>query len=114
MRVACTVAPRFRRIFRGLPRSACVACGDSERAHLEHHHVTPRSHGGSDDETNIITLCWVCHGKAHGTGRNIAAVDIRRLQNEGRARARAAGVHIGRPRKLTPHQRAEAIKPRRG
>ena len=28
---------------------------------------------------------------------------------EGRARAKAAGVHMGRPPKLTPHQRREAI-----
>jgi DNA invertase Pin-like site-specific DNA recombinase len=31
---------------------------------------------------------------------------------EGRSRAKAAGVHMGRPRKLTPFQRAEAVRRR--
>jgi DNA invertase Pin-like site-specific DNA recombinase len=33
---------------------------------------------------------------------------IRARTGEGRARARARGVHMGRPPKLTPHQQAEA------
>jgi DNA invertase Pin-like site-specific DNA recombinase len=34
---------------------------------------------------------------------------IRARTGEGRARAKARGVHMGRPGKLTPHQRREAI-----
>ena len=34
---------------------------------------------------------------------------IKARTGEGRARAKAAGVHMGRPSKLTPHQRREAI-----
>jgi DNA invertase Pin-like site-specific DNA recombinase len=34
---------------------------------------------------------------------------IRARTGEGRARAKAKGVHMGRPLKLTPHQRQEAI-----
>ena len=34
---------------------------------------------------------------------------IKARPGEGRARAKAAGVHMGRPSKLTPHQRREAI-----
>jgi DNA invertase Pin-like site-specific DNA recombinase len=34
---------------------------------------------------------------------------IRSRTGEGRARAKARGVHMGRPSKLTPHQRQEAI-----
>lgn len=34
---------------------------------------------------------------------------IRARTGEGRARAKARGVHMGRPSKLTPHQRQEAI-----
>src|SRR5436190_7143393 len=34
---------------------------------------------------------------------------IRARTGEGRARAKAAGVHMGRPRKLTKHQQREAI-----
>jgi DNA invertase Pin-like site-specific DNA recombinase len=34
---------------------------------------------------------------------------IRVRTGEGRARAKARGVHMGRPPKLTPHQRHEAL-----
>jgi DNA invertase Pin-like site-specific DNA recombinase len=34
---------------------------------------------------------------------------IKARTGEGRARAKAEGVHMGRPPKLTPHQRREAI-----
>ena len=34
---------------------------------------------------------------------------IKTRTGEGRARAKAAGVHMGRPSKLTPHQQREAI-----
>jgi DNA invertase Pin-like site-specific DNA recombinase len=37
---------------------------------------------------------------------------IRARTGEGRKRAKAAGFHMGRPRKLTPHQRQEALKRR--
>src|SRR5271166_1687629 len=39
---------------------------------------------------------------------------IRTRTGEGRERAKARGVKMGRPPKLTPHQRAEAIKRRDG
>jgi DNA invertase Pin-like site-specific DNA recombinase len=35
---------------------------------------------------------------------------IRARTSEGRARAKAQGVRLGRPPKLTPHQQREAIK----
>ena len=34
---------------------------------LQIHHAMPRSVGGSDDEMNLVTLCWRCHAEAHGT-----------------------------------------------
>jgi DNA invertase Pin-like site-specific DNA recombinase len=37
---------------------------------------------------------------------------IRARTSEGRERARARGVRIGRPPKLTPHQRREALRRR--
>jgi DNA invertase Pin-like site-specific DNA recombinase len=37
---------------------------------------------------------------------------IRARTGEGRARAKARGVHMGRPPKLSPHQRQEALKRR--
>ena len=41
----------------------CVACGQS--GNLHQHHLVPRSIGGGDDETNLLTLCGSCHAKAH-------------------------------------------------
>jgi DNA invertase Pin-like site-specific DNA recombinase len=38
---------------------------------------------------------------------------IRARTSEGRKRAKAQGVHMGRPFKLTPHQRQEAIERRK-
>jgi DNA invertase Pin-like site-specific DNA recombinase len=37
---------------------------------------------------------------------------IRALTSKGRERAKARGVKMGRPPKLTPHQRREAIRRR--
>lgn len=41
----------------------CVACGTV--GNLNQHHLIPRSLGGSDDESNLLTLCGSCHAKAH-------------------------------------------------
>lgn len=41
----------------------CAACGSTDN--LQYHHLIPRSLGGSDNETNLITLCGGCHAKAH-------------------------------------------------
>ncbi len=41
----------------------CVACGTPDN--LNQHHLVPRSLGGSDDESNLLTLCGPCHAKAH-------------------------------------------------
>ena len=39
---------------------------------------------------------------------------IRARTGEGRERAKARGVHMGRPPKLTPHQQKEALRRREG
>ena len=69
----------------------CVACSVTEN--LQHHHLVPRSLGGSDDESNLITLCEGCHAKAHGR----PAVAHRRLTVDGLDRAKARGVRLGCP-----------------
>lgn len=43
----------------------CALCDDVRG--LQIHHAIPRSAGGSDDEMNLVTLCWRCHAEAHGT-----------------------------------------------
>lgn len=41
----------------------CTLCGST--ADLHHHHLKPRSEGGSDDEDNLLTLCHYHHGVFH-------------------------------------------------
>jgi len=74
--------------------SLCVACGDTDPAHLDHHHLVPRVRGGGEEDTNMITLCRACHGKLHGVEWDN---DHGKLVKEGMERARANGVHVGRP-----------------
>lgn len=42
----------------------CRYCGqtpDTEGVKLEVDHITPRSAGGSDEITNLVTSCWACN-----------------------------------------------------
>ena len=41
----------------------CVMCSSKEELH--NHHINPRVLEGSDDETNLITVCKKCHSKLH-------------------------------------------------
>jgi hypothetical protein len=41
----------------------CVVCGTADN--LNQHHLIPRSLGGSDEESNLLTLCGPCHAKVH-------------------------------------------------
>ena len=41
----------------------CVGCGNTRR--LQVHHIIPVSAGGSDDPSNLITLCSDCHEQIH-------------------------------------------------
>ena len=41
----------------------CAVCGDPRS--LQIHHFAPRGRGGSDEPSNLITLCGVCHGVVH-------------------------------------------------
>jgi hypothetical protein len=79
----------------------CVACGARDTLH--HHHLTPRTEGGPDDDTNLITLCEDCHGRVHGR----TFKHHRKLQRVGIERAKVAGVYKGRPPDL--HQQGEII-----
>ena len=42
---------------------ACINCGDIETIH--YHHVIPLSIGGNDIISNIVPLCYKCHGLLH-------------------------------------------------
>ena len=44
----------------------CQYCkGKHKDSKLEVHHIIFRSHGGSDEESNLITLCHTCHKDLH-------------------------------------------------
>ena len=76
----------------------CVACGGSNPEHLHQHHLhhlVPRSCGGTDDETNLITLCVACHGKVHGRNVNINHHELTKI---GIAKAKARGTVWGNPK----------------
>lgn len=68
----------------------CVACGSTENLH--HHHIVPKSLGGSDDDTNLITLCAKHHGQIHNAR---IAHDHSELTRKGLARVKAAGKPYG-------------------
>ena len=51
----------------------------------------PKSEGGSDDETNLLSLCFECHGKVHGIIRR----DIKKLTTVALKKAKARGVKLG-------------------
>jgi len=44
----------------------CQQCkGKSKDRRLEVHHIVFRSEQGSDEETNLVTLCKICHDRLH-------------------------------------------------
>ena len=53
----------------------CVFCG-REGDILHVHHVRPRSEGGSDDPSNLVSVCVACHSKIHGGRLGESEVDV--------------------------------------
>ena len=41
----------------------CVICGKKDGLH--NHHIIPRSHGGTNDKTNLLSLCEKHHAWIH-------------------------------------------------
>lgn len=63
----------------------CEYCGKAGRT--EKHHIIFRSHGGPDEEWNIVNLCRKCHRRAHGTIEPKLTIKdivrrVRRLRND--------------------------------
>jgi hypothetical protein len=68
----------------------CAACGSTKELH--HHHLVPKSLGGSNEETNLITLCHECHAKVHEiAGWN----NHNRLTKEALRKKKAEGQRTG-------------------
>lgn len=44
-----------------LRMAKCYICGDNRENSLEKHHIVPRRYGGSDRDSNLVTLCASCH-----------------------------------------------------
>jgi hypothetical protein len=59
-RTTTSLPPRLRRAVVARD-GACVIDGCTSRYRFEIHHVVERSNGGSDDPSNLATLCWVHH-----------------------------------------------------
>ena len=45
----------------------CVRCGSTY--YLNAHHVIPRSQGGPDDVSNLVSLCASCHARLEAEQR---------------------------------------------
>lgn len=65
----------------------CALCGEDDPTCLEHHHFIPRVHGGTDDETNMFTVCGECHGVIHAVPRPLK---LGELIKDGQTRDRSA------------------------
>lgn len=53
---------RLRRFVLKRDNYICLRCDDRYKiAGLTCHHLMPRAEGGSDDPSNLVTLCTTCH-----------------------------------------------------
>lgn len=55
---------KFKEYVLSVQGTKCVGCG-ADYEHL--HHIVPLSLGGTNRVSNIVPLCYECHGKAHGS-----------------------------------------------
>ena len=79
----------------------CCACFSDKNLH--HHHLIPRIKGGSDDQTNLITLCGSCHAKIHNL-KDVWSAEHKELQRIGIKKALENGVVFGAKAKVSSEQ----------
>ena len=68
----------------------CCICGKTSDLH--NHHIIPRAKGGTEHETNMITLCTKHHTWIHGLKPNTWN-NHKNLVIEGQNRAKEQGKH---------------------
>lgn len=63
---------RVKRQIRERDNYTCQDCGRSaeEVAELHVHHITPKSEGGLDAMSNLVTLCDYCHSQRPSRGHD--------------------------------------------
>lgn len=59
----CAAWQRKRAWVKRRDAGRCVGCGANSR--LSVHHIVKPSDGGSDDSSNLVTLCSRCHAREH-------------------------------------------------
>ncbi|MBM4116869.1 HNH endonuclease [bacterium] len=63
-----SLTPALRRRILARDGHRCQALGCGATRFLEVHHLVPRSHGGGQEEANLVTLCARCHQLLHERG----------------------------------------------
>ena len=72
----------------------CAVCGI--KTDLHHHHFKAKFHGGSDLDTNMLTLCTKHHRELHGQNYR-DNINHSKLTREGLQKAKKRGVKLGSP-----------------
>ena len=83
----------------------CADCG--ARDDLQYHHLVTRAEHGSDDETNLITLCHPCHAKLHERRLN-GVYNASQRTKAGLEAAKRRGVVLGSSRVAADANKAAA------
>jgi len=66
-----TIAPRVRREILARDRHRCRRKGCNHTRFLDIHHIIPRAEGGTNDPSNLVTLCSGCHHLWHEQGGDL-------------------------------------------
>ena len=92
----------------------CAAGGTTGRP--PPHHLITRGEGGSNDQTNLITLCYGCHSKLHERWSS-GVCNASRRPRTGLQAAKGRGAKLGGLRakgirmRGEANARAEALRP---
>ena len=71
----------------------CMECG-KKNTRFEVHHITPRSKGGADTISNLITLCPECHSKTFGREELFAELYYSRISSVGNIKGLADAQRV--------------------